>query len=990
MKRLSLLYCAAAMLLSACANDPAETPGTDPRTVVFEASNPTDESRTEINGMKILWQRNDAVGLFSPQIGAAKNRRIVVEDQYAGQSRAVLKSDLRYANETDDHTFYAYYPYAEGQTDYTRVEGAIATQQDGTIGKSAFMWTSTTVKPSSSPIGLQFQHPFTYIDIQVGTGSLYAGATIKEVRLKAADGKVLAGKFRADLTTGAVTFTEPVNEVAASTNHVLDHYYRHAGYMVVNAEDLTGTTVDVYVTVSFNGQDITLRTTKDGRRFEPQSKVQMLLNVAAMTDVGREDREREALIAIYNALGGDNWTSNQNWCSDKPVSEWSGVTVYPDGYRNAGSVFTLNLSGVSGTLPEEISRLTNLAGISIDGLEGFSTALYDCRQLQQIFFIMPDQCSWSYDGIGDLGNLRSLTVFSVGSKTPLSAEVGQCTNLQMLQVKGSGTLPKELGNLTNLKQLLISNSNFSGELPAELGNCTGLEEMEIFNNSFTGRIPDGIVQNENLWKYYWAYIVQGNSFDLSDTEILAEKFNVTDIDGKTIDAAQIYASNEYTLLYQFAPGYPSDAENVTSLYGRYKDKGLGIIGYTSSLINGSTEESVRTFISDYGIEWPIFLWNMNDGTNLILPQKDGWRYTASYPYGTVPAYTLVDKNGKVVCYDFNGNLRTISNFITLELGESAYYESTDYSQDGRVLTLQTATVGRGIDLVFMGEGFTDKDMDAGGKYETKMRAAVEQFFAYEPYKTFRDRFNAYAVKAVSPNAEFAEGAVHAFDQDKQKAFDYARKVPGINTDHLYVNIIYNTSGFAGRSYTTMYYNDGSYVAFNMEGVNVVLNHEACGHGFAKLADEYVEPGRENTTFTATADLDERHAAGWYVNVDYRNDPSSVPWSRLLNDPRYADEGLGLYEGAYTYGLGCYRSTENSMMRYNNCPFNAPSREQIYKRIMSESEGEGWQYDYEAFVAYDEVNRKAALRAPLAVHPHVMRPADHRPPVVVKGTWRDAK
>ena len=35
--------------------------------------------------------------------------------------------------------------------------------------------------------------------------------------------------------------------------------------------------------------------------------------------------EREALIAIYKALDGDNWTNNENWCSDKPISEWYGI-----------------------------------------------------------------------------------------------------------------------------------------------------------------------------------------------------------------------------------------------------------------------------------------------------------------------------------------------------------------------------------------------------------------------------------------------------------------------------------------------------------------------------------------------------------------------------------------------------------------------------------------------------------------------------------------
>ena len=36
---------------------------------------------------------------------------------------------------------------------------------------------------------------------------------------------------------------------------------------------------------------------------------------------------------------------------------------------------------------------------------------------------------------------------------------------------------------------------------------------------------------------------------------------------------------------------------------------------------------------------------------------------------------------------------------------------------------------------------------------------------------------------------------------------------------------------------------------------------------------------------------------------------------------------------------------SSMMRFNDSPFNAPSREAIYKYVMQESEGPSWQYDY---------------------------------------------
>ena len=54
-------------------------------------------------------------------------------------------------------------------------------------------------------------------------------------------------------------------------------------------------------------------------------------------------------------------------------------------------------------------------------------------------------------------------------------------------------------------------------------------------------------------------------------------------------------------------------------------------------------------------------------------------------------------------------------------------------------------------------------------------------------------------------------------------------------------------------------------------------------------------------------------------------------------------------------------------------FNAPSREAIYKRIHRLAFGKEWQYDYEAFVEYDQKNiaaEKAALAAPLVSRPPV--------------------
>jgi hypothetical protein len=128
--------------------------------------------------------------------------------------------------------------------------------------------------------------------------------------------------------------------------------------------------------------------------------------------------------------------------------------------------------------------------------------------------------------------------------------------------------------------------------------------------------------------------------------------------------------------------------------------------------------------------------------------------------------------------------------------------------------------------------------------------------------------------------------------------------------------------------------------------------------------------------------------GWWKNVDFTNDLSAIRWKHFINDTRYANDGLGAYEGGLTYWTGVWRPTENSIMRYNTGGFNAPSREAIYYRIHKLAYGNSWTYDYEKFVEYDEINRKTSAMQ-TAKHSMVLRPSEMTaPPVVVRKTWRD--
>ena len=383
-----------------------------------------------------------------------------------------------------------------------------------------------------------------------------------------------------------------------------------------------------------------------------------------------------------------------------------------------------------------------------------------------------------------------------------------------------------------------------------------------------------------------------------------------------------------------------------------------------------------------------------------------------YPHGNIYLY---DKHGNLVyhlfrVYDLEADNEELYNHkvdsvLRSHLGEPEehplfemenYYTSSDYSKDGEVFTLQKATKGKGIDLVFMGDAFVDKDMEPNGLYEQMMEAGMEKLFSIEPYKSLRDRFNVYSVKVVSPNNLILPGTTTAIQGNDQICFEYARKIPELNTTQMMICVIYSTPYF--NSSTTMYQNDGSFVAYIRSGdISDVLIHEVGGHGIAKLMDEYVNAEYENQTLPEsekeTMDY-EWETFGWGANVDWRNDPATVRWSHFLQDDRYSNEGLGLYEGAYLYSFGAYRPTENSMMRYNDSPFNAPSREQIYKTVMQMSEGSSWTYDYEDFVEFDAVSRNAATTRSLRQAPSAAQvekwKKSHRPPVRMKGTWRDAR
>ncbi len=387
----------------------------------------------------------------------------------------------------------------------------------------------------------------------------------------------------------------------------------------------------------------------------------------------------------------------------------------------------------------------------------------------------------------------------------------------------------------------------------------------------------------------------------------------------------------------------------------------------------------------------------------LIPENSYPHLTIYVPQGTLNAYKNSD------WYPF---AQFMQEYEYTDLPKNDTYISSDYSQNGIVTTLQTATKGDGIDIVLMGDAYSDRQI-ADSTYEKDMLNLYNNLFTEEPYKSFKDHFNVYYVNVVSATEgyEYGNTTLGGYFGDgtlvggnDNIVFTYAQKaISDERMDEAMIVVAMNSDNYAGTCY--MYYpeenagyGNGVSVSYFPKGGDEetfaqLLHHEACGHGFAKLADEYAyeDMGAAPSDYILQTQ-DQQNAWGWYKNVDFTSDLSQIRWAHFLNDSRYQYDGLGAFEGGLTYWRGVWRPTENSIMLYNTGGFNAPSREAIYYRIHKLAYGDDWVYNYEDFVKYDEINRKtAATSTGLKSIPEVKK--DFVPlhePVIVKKSWREAK
>ena len=562
-------------------------------------------------------------------------------------------------------------------------------------------------------------------------------------------------------------------------------------------------------------------------------------------------------------------------------------------------------------------------------------------------------------------------------------------------------------------------------------------------------IPEGVEAIES-YSFYNAEELRELTFpktlvDIASADAFQGTYNVEKIYGENVLEDNKSLVYNGTLLYVAPKGlidYTTPA-GVTNL-------SYGVLAQKPELVNVVISDDVTTVDANVeGCEMSLgyILWNCPNLRTVTVSARMTW--IGWDPWGTIlnESLTTVYLRAPIppdIDHSFPNNIQSYFPNLTIYVPEESYdlymsssawkpysqwfepydygdlsefypdyYISSDYSQDGVVKTLQTATVGNGIDIVLMGDAYSDRQI-ADGTYKTDMEYIYDNLFTEEPYKSFKDYFNVYYVNVVSATEgyEYGNTALDTFFGDgtyvggsDNACFEYALNAVSENDmDEALIIVAMNSDNYAGTcymyypTYATGTYGSGPSVAYfpkggDQETFAQLLHHEACGHGFAKLADEYAyeDMGTVPGDYAAQT-AQQQNEWGWWKNVDFTNDPSQVRWSYFLSDERYQYDGLGCFEGGLTYWSGVWRPTENSIMRYNIGGFNAPSREAIWYRIHKLAYGDSWEYDYEDFVEYDAVNRASSASAPQKSRGNYVerRFEPTTPPVIVNKSWRDVK
>ncbi len=703
----------------------------------------------------------------------------------------------------------------------------------------------------------------------------------------------------------------------------------------------------------------------------------------------------------------------------------SGSLIIPDGVERIGPYAFDGLSTLTGTLslPSTLKVIESGAFGGCSGLIGELKLPTGLQEIQINTFyncpgfsgnlILPDNLQ-----VLGYGSFQSCTNFTGSLKIPSTIkEIGSWTfyntgfNGQLQLHNDITTIDDNAFSYSKFRGELILPSNiavigentfaanlFSGtlQLPPSLtvikarafsGNArlTGIVEIPEGINAIGTETFSGCSQLEGVILPKSVESINDNAFGycyqlnkIVSKAVNPPRVNPTAFDGVAKDNFTVEVPDASVASYQTAVGW-----NEFKRISAYRDFSISRNTYRSLNASSSKTLTVRA---------------LNDASWSIESKPEWVTVSTSSGTGKEDITITVAEQTR---YGGNRTGEVVFKLDNEEYRTRLSVEQYDYDYgDGDVLTLQKATKGIGVNIVLMGDCFDALDISSGN-YLNAINEAYKYFFEVEPYKSYKAYFNVYAVFGVSPDrgvgsvntireAKFGTSYFEAgLSPDAAATFSYATKAP-INNDvsNTLVLMVINSEEYSGVTYM---WGDGSAIAlcpmsrdyypYDFRGI---VQHEAGGHGFGKLGDEYmyvnafvqscnlIHPGGHLNEFNMAKSF------GWYKNLSLTGNMYEVPWSHLIFHPTYSDK-VDVYEGGFYHTRGVFRSEPNSCMNNNIPYYNAISRQAIVEYIKQHA---GETFSLDDFYANDVIDA-ASLTRSVTTLPSLVR-GDHQTPRYMGG------
>ncbi|GAA0590231.1 peptidase [Kribbella sandramycini] len=251
-----------------------------------------------------------------------------------------------------------------------------------------------------------------------------------------------------------------------------------------------------------------------------------------------------------------------------------------------------------------------------------------------------------------------------------------------------------------------------------------------------------------------------------------------------------------------------------------------------------------------------------------------------------------------------------------------------------------------FNLIVMGDGYTAAELP---KFREQLDKHLNVLWSIEPFKSYRNYINVYAVEIPSPQSGvdcdpnltspkvdtplqmgFWGGCNPASVQrlltvSSTAAIQYADLVAGSTAANRQILAIGNsdTYGGAGGTYAT---------ASGGNALSALITPHELGHSLGGLQDEYdyYARGDRGAPYVGPEPASIHHSL---LSTQQMRD-QQVKWFRWLGEPSESGGVIGRYEGGMYAGSGVWRPSRHSMMKTLGYYFDQPSRERMTQRISS--------------------------------------------------------